>query len=137
MAITVRQEQGKVPVTILSIYGKLDASNYRAVIASAQGAHDQGARDLLIDMSDVPFMSSSGIVALHTIVLIFRGEGSSEPESGWEALHALDRDRSSGVQEHVKLLKPQPRVMSTLEKTGLDAFFNIYDEREEAISSFT
>ena len=72
MAITVRQAQGKVPVTVLSIYGKLDASNYQAAIASAREAYNQGARNMLVDMRDVPFMSSSGIIALHTIALIYR-----------------------------------------------------------------
>ena len=136
MAITVRQAQGKVPVTVLSIYGKLDASNYQAAIASAREAYDQGARNMLIDMRDVPFMSSSGIVALHTIALIYRGVQPDDPEGGWEALHALDRDRDSGVQQHVKLLKPQARVARTLEKTGLDMFFEVYEDEDAAISSF-
>ena len=136
MAITVRQAQGKVPVTVLSIYGKLDASNYQAAIASAREAYNQGGRDILVDMRDVPFMSSSGIIALHTIALIYRGEQPDDPEGGWEALHTLDRDRDSGVQQHVKLLKPQARVARTLEKTGLDMFFEVYDDEDAAISSF-
>ena len=136
MAITVRQEQGAVPVTILSIEGNLDASNYQVAIASARQAYEQGARDLIVDMSAVPFMSSSGIVALHTIALIFRGEEPDDPESGWEALHGLDRDRGSGVQQHVKLFKPQVRVASTLEKTGLNVFFEIYEDLDDAIASF-
>ena len=136
MAITVRQEQGAVPVTILSIEGNLDASNYQAAITSARQAYEQGARDLIVDMGAVPFMSSSGIVALHTMALIFRGEEPDDPQSGWEALHGLDRDRDSGVQQHVKLLKPQTRVRRMLEKTGLDVFFEIYEDQDEAIASF-
>jgi anti-anti-sigma regulatory factor len=136
MPITVRQEQGAVPVTVLSIYGKLDASNYQAAITSAHEAYKNGARDLLVDMSEVSFMSSSGIVALHTIALIFRGVVPDDQQGGWEALHALDRDRDSGIQEHVKLLNPQARVRQTLEKVGLDVFFEIYEDQDEAIASF-
>ena len=57
-------------------------------------------------------------------------------QGGWEALHALDRDRDSGIQEHVKLLNPQARVRQTLEKVGLDVFFEIYEDQDEAIASF-
>lgn len=136
MAITVRQEQGAVPVTILNIEGNLDASNYQVAIASAREAYEQGARDLIVDMSAVPFMSSSGIVALHTMALIFRGVQPEDSQGGWEALHSLDRDRDSGVQKHIKLLKPQERVAATLVKTGLNKFFEIYDNQDEAIASF-
>jgi anti-anti-sigma regulatory factor len=136
MPITVRQEQGAVPVTVLSINDKLDASNYQAAITSAREAYENGARDLLVNMSDVSFMSSSGIVALHTMALIFRGEVPDDQQGGWEALHALDRDRDSGIQQHVKLLNPQTRVRQTLEKIGLDVFFEIYVDQDEAIASF-
>lgn len=138
MAITITQAQGKVPVTIMSIYGKLDASNYRAVIATAQEAYEHGARNLLIDLWDVPFMSSSGIAALHSIALIYRGVTlTNDQEEGWEAFHSLDRDRESGIQKHVKLLKPQARVARTLEKTGLSALFEIHEDQDTAIASFS
>lgn len=137
MAITINQAQGKVPVSIMSIYGKLDASNYQAAIATAQEAYEQGARNLLIDLWDVSFMSSSGIAALHSISLIYRGVTLPDGEGeGWEMFHSLDRDRESGIQEHVKLLKPQARVARTLEKTGLNALFEIYEDQDTAIASF-
>ena len=43
MTITTTQAEGSVPVTVLSIQGDLDASNYQAVIAAAQAAYDKGA----------------------------------------------------------------------------------------------
>jgi len=137
MAITVRQEQGAVPVTILSIYGKLDASNYLAAIACARQAYEQGAGDVLVDMRDVPFMSSSGIIALHTMVQIFHGEQSEDPQGGWEALRSLDRDPESESKKHVKLVHLQDRVARALEMTGLDMFFEIYDDFDQAMASFS
>ena len=137
MAITVRQEQGAVPVTVLSIYGKLDASNYLAAIASARQVYEQGGRDLLVDMRDVPFMSSSGIVALHTMVQIFHGEPSEDPKGGWESLRSLDREPVSGGKKHVKLVHLQDRVARALEMTGLDMFFEIFDDFDQALASFS
>jgi anti-anti-sigma regulatory factor len=136
MHLTIELAQGYVPVTILGIHGALDASNYEDVIAKAQQLYDTGMRYLLIDMSDMSFMSSSGLVALHSIALLLRGEPSPDPEMGWQAFHAIAHDRDSGSQPHVKLLNPQPKVRQTLELTSMDEFFEIYAEREAAVASF-
>jgi anti-anti-sigma regulatory factor len=136
MTITINQAQREVPVTILGIQGDLDASNYQEVIDSATQAYEAGARDILIDMSEIKFMSSSGIVALHSIALLTRGEELPDPEYGWEAFRTLDRDRGSGIQEHVKLLNPQPQVDRSLELTGLKEFFEIYTDLDTALASF-
>jgi anti-anti-sigma regulatory factor len=136
MTITTSQAQGSVPVTILSIQGDLDASNYQQVIAAGQEAYDKGARRLLIDMGDVPFMSSSGLVALHSVALLMQGKEPPDPEYGWAAFHAAGRDVESGQQPYVKLLNPQPRVKRALEMASFDRFFEIHTDREEAIASF-
>jgi anti-anti-sigma regulatory factor len=136
MTITIDQVQGKVPVTILGVQGDLDASNYQEVIDSATQAFEAGARDMLIDMSDIQFMSSSGLVALHSIALLLRGEKLPDPEFGWEAFNTLERDRESGIQEHVKLLNPQPQVDRSLEITGLKKFFEVYTDLDTAVASF-
>jgi len=136
MEINIERVEGKVSVTILELHGNLDASNFEEVIDKAKSLYESGARDLLIDFGDVDFMSSSGIVALHSIALLMRGEQPHDLESGWDAFHAIDRDRDSGLQEHVKILNPQPKVALTFEKTGMDKFFEIYNDRQTAIDSF-
>ena len=136
MNITVNQAQGKVPVTILGLNGDLDASNYRAVIAGVQQAYNSGARYLLLDMSNVPFMASSGLVALHSGALIMRGEEPPGEEAGWGAFHALDHDRDRGLQQHIKLLNPQPAIDRALEMTGLKQFFEIHTDLDTAVASF-
>ena len=136
MTITTSQAQGSVPVTLLSIQGDLDASNYQAVIAAAQAVYDKGARHLLIDLGEVPFLSSSGLVALHSVALLMQGKEPPDPEFGWAAFRAAGRDVDSGLQENVKLLSPQPRVKRALEMAGFDRFFEVYVDQEKAIASF-
>jgi anti-anti-sigma regulatory factor len=136
MDLTIEQAQGRVPVTVLGIQGALDASNYEDVIAKARQLYDTGTRHLLIDMSKMSFMSSSGLVALHSIVILMRGETPPDPEMGWQAFHAIGHDRDSGIQPHVKLLSPQPKVRQTLEITSMDEFFEIHTELPAAIASF-
>jgi anti-anti-sigma regulatory factor len=136
MDITVSHIQGNVPVTVLQPHGDLDASNYQDLIANAQQAYDDGARDLLLDLSDTPYMSSSGLVALQSIAAMLRGEKPLEPEAGWGAYHAIHRDREGGVQEHLKLLSPQPRVDQVLEMVGFQRFMEVYTDLDAAVASF-
>lgn len=136
MDITVQQKQGRAPVTVLQTHGDLDASNYQALIAKAQQVYDAGTRNILIDMSDTEFMGSSGLMALHSIALLMRGEELPNPESGWAAFHAIDRDRDTGLQQHVKLFNPQPQVNRVLELSGLKQFFEVHTDLETAVASF-
>ena len=136
MDIIVYQAQGKVSVTVLHPIGDLDASTYKQLIAKAQEAYQAGARDFLIDLKDVAFLSSAGVVALHQVALLLRGEASAEPESGWEALKSVEREYRRGVQQHIKLLRPQPGVERTLELTGFKQIIEIYSDFDEAVASF-
>ena len=140
MNITIDQAQGRVPVTVLGVHGNLDGSNFQVLIATAKEIYAAGARNVLVDMSDMPFMSSAGLVALHQISVLLRGEQPPDPDSGWEAIHAidraLDRDRDTGPQRHVKLLSPQPQADRVLDKSGMKPFFEVHADRETAIASF-
>ena len=136
MQITVDQIQSRVPVTVLAIHGDLDASNYEQVIAKARELYAAGARHLLFDLSDMPFMGSSGVVALHSVALLMRGETPPDPEAGWQAFHSIDHARAGGVQQQVKLLGPQPKVSRTLQMTSMDEFFEIHTDMQAAIVSF-
>ena len=136
MNITVSLAQGRVPVTILHVHGDLDASSYTDLIAKGQAVYNAGARDILLDLGDLSYISSSGLVALHRIALIARGEKPLDPESGWAAFHAIDRDRDTGLQQHVKLLNLQPRVDTVLQTVGFKQFFEVHTDLATAIASF-
>jgi len=136
MTVKIEQVQDKTNVVLIIIEGDLDASNYKEVINIAKEALKEGAKKLLIDMSRLEFMSSAGLIAIHSIALLFRGVELPESEDGWEAFRALDRDRGSGIQENVKLLNPQPNVKSSLEMTSIIDFFAIHTDLDTAIASF-
>jgi anti-anti-sigma regulatory factor len=137
MTITTSQAQGSVPVTILGLQGDLDASNYLDVIAEAREAYGAGARHMVLDMSQVPFMSSSGLMALHSIALLMRGEEPPDPEYGWSAFHAMGHDaEEGGTQETVKLAGLQPRVERALQMARFDQYFGCYADVGAAVASF-
>ena len=136
MLVSIDQVEGKVPVSIITLRGELDASNYELLIDKAREVYQSGERYLLLDMSELNFMSSAGLVALHSVALLFRGEAPHDLESGWDAFHAIGRDLDSGFQPSVKLLNPQTRVSDTLQKTGFNRFFEIYSDQQTALDSF-
>lgn len=136
MNIAVSQVQARVPVTVLCPQGELDASNYQELVAAAREVVRGGGQDILLDLSQTTYMSSSGLVALQSIAALLRGEEPPDPEAGWDAFRAVERDRETGFQVHFKLLNPQPRVDRVLDMVGFKRFLEIYAELETATSSF-
>ena len=136
-AITVSQVQAKVPVSILHLRGALNARSYRDLIAKAKEVYQAGGYHLILDMSDVPAVGVSSMLALHSIAVLLRGEEPLDPEAGWDALRAVARDLEvGGLQEHFKLLNPKPGVKETLDQAGFGGFLEIHSKLETAIASF-
>jgi anti-anti-sigma factor len=133
----VEQASGRVPITVLSLDGELDASNFIALIDQVRGLYDAGSRHLLLDMTNLRFMASSGLVALHSIVRLMHGEPPPDPEAGWGALHALGQDvREGSTQTEVQLCGAQPAVERVLARTGLNRLFLSHPDRVAAIAAF-
>ena len=135
MEITVTQEKGKVPVSVVHIKGELDTSNYHELVNTAQALYSAGARSLLLDLTDLKFISSAGIASIHLVTKMFRDEKVA-PEDVWDTFKKLDRDRERRLQKHVKLFNPSPEVDYILDILGFKQFFEIYTDLEEAIGSF-
>jgi anti-anti-sigma factor len=132
MQITAEPVEGRaVPTTVLALEGELDASNFQEVIETARRLYDEGTRHLIIDLAELQFMASSGLVALHSIVQIMHGQEPLDPEGGWATLHSLGGDK----QDEVRLAGPQPGVQRVLTRTGLDRLFVIHADRHTALEA--
>lgn len=136
MNISVSQAQGNVPVTVLKLDGQLDGQNYQELISKAQELHQAGARDFLLDLSDLTYISSAGLVALHSVALLAKGEELPDTEGGWSAYRSMGRSSEAGMQKHVKLLNPRSEVIGVLDMVGFGNVFEIFTSREEAVNSF-
>jgi serine/threonine-protein kinase RsbW len=103
----------EAPAQIFELAGRLDAVSSQAAIARVYAAISAGARNVLLDMSQVTFLSSSGLRAL----LLVRKELLAQ--NGELRLCAL---------------KPQVQEVFTL--TGFTQVFAIHPTREEALGAF-
>jgi len=135
MEIKVSQEQGNVPVSVIHIKGDLDASSYLELVNTAQKLYNSGVRSLLLDLTDLDFISSAGLASLHIVTKLFRGE-KTDSEDGWGTYKEIDRDREAGMQSHVKLLNPSADIDNVLETVGFKQFFEVYTDLNEAVQSF-
>jgi hypothetical protein len=69
---------------------------------------------------------------------VMQGEEPPDPEYGWSALHAMERDAEEGTAQNVvRLAGMQPPVADVISRTGLDALFPSYPDRESGIAAFT
>lgn len=137
MEINISQEQEGAPVTVIKASGQLDGQSYQSLIASSQDVLKGGAKNILLDLADLTFISSAGLVALHVIALLLRGEAMPDLENGWARLRSVGAARESGKQEHVKLLNPRPEVLNVLDMVGFSSFFEVYNDRQKALESFS
>ena len=107
-----RREDGDV--VILEVSGKVmggpDSDAFKSVI---QGLIDEGTKKLLVDLSDVPFMNSSGVGIL---------------------ISAYTSMRNADAQ--MKFLNINERVKSILMVTKLLTVFESYYSEADALASF-
>lgn len=128
MNITVSIEQRREPVAVMRLEGDIDASNFVQVVDKARAIYQNPAQNLVIDLSEVPNISTTGLVAIHKIALLYSGI----PE---EKAHP-DLTHSSQARKRVKLLSPQPAVDEALTTAGLKLFFKVFHDLESALNSF-
>jgi anti-anti-sigma regulatory factor len=136
MQISFYKQDGNVPVTVMQVMGDIDASTYIDVINKAQEIYDNGVRDLLIDLSKVPYVSSAGLMSLHSVVKIFSGQSPQSKDSGRPSFSAINQERDGAVRAHVKILSPQPAVEQVLDMVGLKQFFEFHTDLDTAVKSF-
>lgn len=136
MQINITKKEWRVSVTVMHLTGNLDATNYIEVINKAQELYAAGTRDILIDLGGVPYVSSAGLMSLHTVALIFAGHPMSSKETGRPSFRAINPERDGAARQHVKLLNPQPAVEQVLDVVGLKQFFEIHKDIDTAIQSY-
>jgi len=124
-------------VSIMHIMGDVDSSSYTDVINKAQEAYDGGIRNLLIDLSKVPYVSSAGLMAFHTVARIFAGQPVQAKDGNRPSFRAINMQQDGSARERVKLLSPQVAVEQVLDMVGLSAFFSVFGDLDTAVRSFS
>jgi anti-anti-sigma regulatory factor len=136
LEISLTQVQSRVPVTVMHLKGDLDTTGCEVFDARAQEVVAAGAKDVLIDLTHVPFVSSAGIRSIHRLFYQLHPEGSAEHK------RIMDEGIRQGTYKapHMKLFNPSPRVFNLLEMMSMDMYIDILTGKEaelkEVVSVF-
>lgn len=132
MEITTATKQGRVPITIIHISGNLDSNTYLNFQAKAEELMNAGAHHLLVDMTNVPYVSSAGLRALQTIFNLLRAkyEGDDDKE--------MHKGISAGTYKSpsLKIYNLSKDAETAFKTAGFDMFIDTFTDMEAAISSF-
>ncbi|HLF75510.1 MAG TPA: STAS domain-containing protein [Anaerolineales bacterium] len=118
LKIVSEQMQASVPVTVFYISGWLDAQSEAQLLETARLAYDEGARYLLINMSNLDTLTSAGMRALQKVYQIFT------PKE--------DQFRVA----HLKLCNAPPQIYNVLGITGFLQNIPMYESMDTALDSF-
>ena len=128
LSITSSQIQGKVSVTILHLNGQLDRITSHLSLDRARQSHEDGAKHLLLDLSGVDMLTSSGLLAIQSIFKLFT------PQSDMEIMHHPHEEPYKSP--YLKLVCPNPQIYYVLNIAGFLQNLLIYNNMDEAVKSF-
>jgi anti-anti-sigma regulatory factor len=121
-------------LAVIALRGELDGSNFEQVIDAGRAARDAGATRIVLDLAGLSYMGSSGLVAIHSIALLLRGQEPTSPEDGWQALHDLGGAHDEG-EGALSLAGPPPSIERVLDRSGMLSLFAVHPDRAAAVAA--
>jgi anti-anti-sigma factor len=118
LRISPEQIQANVPVTIFHVRGWLDAQSEEQLLEAARTSYEEGARYLLIDMSELDTLTSAGMRALQKVYQIF-----TPKEDHFKVAH-------------LKLCNAPPQIYNVLGITGFLHNIPMYESMDAALQTF-
>jgi anti-anti-sigma factor len=112
--VKITNVEGRIPVTVFQLQDRVNLGNFSELEQTAKDSYEAGMRDLVIDLSQTPSLTSIGIRA---IVVIHR---------------LLSADKG----KHLKLAGAITPIREMLGIAGITQFIEMYDTVDEAVASF-
>ena len=125
LQIKQTQHAAHVPVTVFELAGELDGSNYDQFQKEGQQAIAAGARYVVLDLSQLRYISSAGLRVLY---MLSKGLSTKSAESNGNA--------GAFKSPYLKLLNPSSTVHQALDVMGFNMSMEIHDDLQAALASF-
>jgi anti-anti-sigma factor len=129
LQIKQSQHEARVPITVFELAGEMDASNYEQFQKRALQAIEAGARYVLLDFSQLSYISSAGLRALFMLANALSAKG--EIASG-----TINLNTGAFKSPYFKLFNPSPNVRQALDMMGFTMSMEIYSDFTQALASF-
>ena len=131
MEITVTHENTRVPVTVLHVTGNTDSASAEILQKKALEIIDAGAKYLIFDLSNMPYISSAG---LRVFQEVFNKLRTVEPDESDNEMHRHIADGSYQLP-NLKIANPTPEVLEVLKMSGFDMLVSIEHDLKTALDS--
>ena len=100
-------------VAVVTVKGRVDSATAGDLEAALTALIGEGNNNLVLDLSGVDFLSSSGLRVLVTTLKSVRKSGGD-----------------------VRLAQPSQRATDAINLAGLDVLFKVFPDRESALASY-
>jgi len=132
MEITTTTENIKFPITIIHVNGDIDSTTSQAFMSKIEELISDGARHILVNISNVPFISSAGLRAIHIIFNQLRALHKDADDD------VLRKNMSAGLYKspYLKVTNLSPKLKEVFELGGFDTYIEIHNDINNAINSF-
>lgn len=127
LSLTITTQTDPVAVTILHVVGRLDASTESLLREKALELHQSGARRLVLDLTQMDYISSAGLRAIHQI---FKQYTPPDESTVWQP------NGEPYKSPYFKLANPTPQVYSVLHLAGFLHNIPFYNDLNDALESF-
>jgi anti-anti-sigma factor len=112
--VEISKAQGRVPITIFRLQDRINLANFRELEEVAREVYENGGRDIVIDLTETPALTSIGVRAIIVIHKMISHNGGS----------------------HLKLVCTTAAICDMLDISGVTQYIQIYDTVEDAVRSF-
>jgi anti-anti-sigma factor len=131
MEITTTIEKARFPITIVHVNGDIDSTTSQAFQSKIE-VDINGTRHILVNLANVPFISSAGLRAMH---ILFNQLRSLHKDADDDALR---KNMSAGMYKspYLKVTNLSPKLKEIFELGGFDIYIEIHNDINNAISSF-
>jgi hypothetical protein len=128
LSITSSKIAGETPVAVLYLRGHLHGDTEGRLMDEVRRLHQEGARQLLLDLTEVEVLTSAGLRAIHNSFVLFT------PRSDVTVINEhMDEPYKS---PYFKLVCPNPNIYYVLNIAGFLQNILIYNDVDEAVLSF-
>jgi anti-anti-sigma factor len=128
---TELRTEGRVPVAVIYVQGDINTITFSDLEKVGQRLYEEGSRRMVLELTQVRYINSAGLRAVHTIYNLLR---SNFPDETDEMLR-----KRIGENQRSRLLKlvgPNQNVKDLLTTSGYDHFLEIHENLDSAIQSF-
>jgi anti-anti-sigma factor len=125
-------QNARVPVTVITVVGDIDSSNFQSFQAYLDEQVAQGAKYVLLNFHDVKRISSAGLRVVHNIFNKLRSLHKDVDDD------ELRKKMSSGAYKspYLKLTNLTPHTVDVFRLGGFDIYLEIFEDESLAVKSF-